>query len=114
MDACFAELDLHEGNFDDLNDHLINLLGQFEDYITNSFLSDYNLPYYLRTFTAGEKFVQAFSCAVDLLIKRKDYPQAAAYLKVLTAQHIYGMNEIADWYLKLITIQVRYPFDFSL
>lgn len=110
MDACFVELNLHEGNYDDLTDHLKNLLSTFEDYTASTFISDYNLPYYLRAFTAGEKFVHSFSYAIDLLIKKKDYSQAAAFLRVLIAQHIYGMNEIADWYSKLIWIMVRYLF----
>lgn len=106
VDACFLELSLHEGNFDNLTDFLGDLLARFETYIDHNFPSDYELPYYLRAFTAGEKFISSFSFAVDLLIEQEDYLQAVAFLKLLAAQHIYSMNEIGDWYFKLVRILV--------
>lgn len=106
VDACFMELNLHEGNFNSLSDFLEDLLGRFEEYTAINFENDYSLSYYLRAFTAGEKLVQALSYGVDLLIERDDHWQAAAYLRLLISQCIYGMNEIGDWYLKMIRIQV--------
>ena len=107
VDICFSELNLHEGNFDDLTEFLDELLELFGQYVNTNFNHDYDLPYYLRAFTAGQKFVETLSHGVNLLIQKEEFERAAAFLKVLTAQTIYCMNEIGEWYIKLIQIQVR-------
>lgn len=111
MDACFSELNLHEGSYHSLSDFLAELLERFGQYTAVNFEYDYSQCYYLRVFTAGEKLVQALSYGVDLLIERGDYWQAMAYLRLLISQSIYGMNELADWYLKLIQIEVGTCFE---